>query len=153
MQIKKIQALVYWVKDHHRRDLEVEPDMWTEDEVTNHAIQRKKAEQNFEKIDVDLIDPGKCQTDFGWDTWRIAFMNKLNATLGAAKVPVAYVVLTDVDDNYIFEDDEKEQMHQMPLTGENYKRDSKLVYNMLKAACIKTNAWTWIQDHDRTSDS
>jgi hypothetical protein len=87
MQIKKIQALVYWVKDHHKRNLDVDPDMWTQEEV-NHAIQRKEAEHNFEKIDVDLIDPGKCQTDFGWDAWQIAFVNKLNATMGAAKVPI-----------------------------------------------------------------
>ena len=61
MQIKKIQALVYWVKDHHKRNLDVDPEMWTEDEVVN-TIQRKEAEEhNFEKVDVDLIDPGRCQ--------------------------------------------------------------------------------------------
>ena len=30
MQIKKIQALVYWVKDHHKRNLDVDPHAWTE---------------------------------------------------------------------------------------------------------------------------
>lgn len=59
--------------------------MWTEEEVQS-ALERKEAEHNFERIDVDLIDPGKCQTDFGWDSWQIAFMNKLSATMGAAKV-------------------------------------------------------------------
>ena len=48
MQIKKIQALVYWVKDHHRRNLDVDPDMWTEEEVIE-TIQRKEAEQNFKR--------------------------------------------------------------------------------------------------------
>jgi hypothetical protein len=43
-------------------------------------------------------------------------------------------------------------MYQMPLSGENFKRDNKLVYNMLKLACIKTDAWTWIQDHDNSSN-
>jgi hypothetical protein len=148
MQIKKIQALVYWVKDHHRRNLDVDPDMWTEEEVIE-TIQRKEAEHNFEKVDVDLIDPGRCQTDAGWDAWQIAFMNKLSATMGVAKVPVAYVVRTDVDDSYEFGDDEERRMYQMPLTGENFKRDNKLVYNMLKAACVKSDAWTWIQDYDK----
>jgi hypothetical protein len=43
---------------------------------------------------------------------------------------------------------------QMPLTGENYKRrDNKLVYDILNAACIKSDAaWTWIQDHARMSN-
>ena len=40
----------------------------------------------------------------------------------------------------------------MPLTGENFKRDNKLVYQMLKWACIKSDAWTWIQSFDRAAD-
>ncbi len=116
------------------------------------TIQRKEAEYNFEKVDVDLIDPGRCQTDAGWDAWQIAFMNKRSATMGAAKVPVVYVVRTDVDDSYVFDDDEERRMYQMPLTGENFKRDNKLVYNMLKAACVKSDAWTWIQDYDKNAN-
>ena len=46
-------------------------------------------------------------------------------------------------------DDSEEKMYQMPLSGENCKRDNTLVYNVLESsACIKTDAWTWIQDHD-----
>ena len=150
MHIKRIQALVFWVKDHTKRGLPVIPEMWNAVEMAK-AMDRKEADINFEKIDVDLIDPGKCQTDFGWDAWQIAFMNKLSATMGAAKVPLAYVVRQDADAGYVFEDDDEERMYQMPLTGENFKRDNKLVYNMLKAACVKTDAWTWIQDYDKSA--
>jgi hypothetical protein len=59
MQIKKIQALVYWVKDHHRRNLDVDPEMWTEEEVIG-TIQCKEAKHNFEKVDVDLTVPSRC---------------------------------------------------------------------------------------------
>lgn len=83
----------------------------------------------------------------------MAFVNKLNAMMGAAKVPIAYEIRNSVDDNYIFEDKGEKPMHQMPLTGgENFKRENKLVYNMLKAAGVKSDAWTWIQDHDRTAN-
>jgi hypothetical protein len=34
---------------------------------------------------------------------------------------------------------------QMPLDGKNFKQDNKLVLQILKLACIKSNAWTWIQ--------
>lgn len=42
------------------------------------------------------------------------------------------------------------RMYQMPLVvGENFKQDNKLVYcTMLKAACVKSDARTWIQDHN-----
>jgi hypothetical protein len=78
-------------------------------------------------------------------------MNKLNATMGAAKVPLAYIVRAEIDLRaHEFEDDKEERMYQMPLSRENFKCDNKLVYNMLKSACIKTDVWTWIQDHDKS---
>jgi hypothetical protein len=151
IQIKRIQALVFWVNDHHKRNLDVDPETWTEEEMFN-TTQRKEAEHNFEKVDVDLIDPGKCQIDVGWEAWQIAFMNKLSATMGAAKIPVANIVRPDVEGPYVFDDEEERHMYQMPLAGENFKRDNKLVYNMLKAACVKSDAWTWIQDHDKLAN-
>ena len=150
MHIKKIQALVFWVKDLAKRGITPDPDDWDVDEMAK-AMEMKEADLNFDKIDVDLIDPGKCQTNFGWDAWQIAFLNKLSATMGAAKAPLSYVVRPDIDASYVFEDDDKERMYQMPLAGKNFKRDNKLVYSMLKAACVKTDAWTWIQDHDKSA--
>jgi hypothetical protein len=153
MQIKKIQTLVFWAKDHHMCNVDVDPEMWTAEEVAA-TVQKKEANKhNLEKIDINIIDPSKCQTDVGWDAWQIAFMNKLNATMGAAKVPaVAYAVLwAVVDDAYEFGNkQEEERMYQMPLTGENYKWEYKIIYNILKVACIKSDAWMW--SHDRTSD-
>jgi hypothetical protein len=103
VQIKIIQALAFW-------NLDADPEMWTEEEVFG-IIQHKEAEHNFEKLEVDLIDPGRCQqTDVGWDVLQTAFMNKLSASMGAAKVPVAYVVRTDVDDAYVFDDNEERWM-------------------------------------------
>ncbi len=89
------------------------PKMWTKDEVIN-TIHCREAELNFEKVDVDLIDPGRCHADVSWDTWQIAFINKLvNATTGVAKVPVAYIVRpTNVKSDFEIEDNEERQMYQ-----------------------------------------
>jgi hypothetical protein len=126
--------------------------MWTAEEM-NTAMERQESEYNYGKVDVDIIDPGKCQTSFGWDNWQIAFLNKLNATMGAAKVPVDYIVRPDWDDHdELFLDDNETRRYQMLLTGENFKRDNKLVYQMLKLVCIKSDAWTWIQSLDRAAD-
>ena len=150
MQIKKLQALVYWVKDYVRCRMQASPELWTMNEM-NVAMEQKESKYNYGKIDVDIIDPGKCQMDFGWDNWQIAFVNKLNAMMGAAKVPVNYIICPDWDsNNELFLEDNEMQWYQMPLTGENFKGDNKLVYQMLKSACIKSDAWTWIQSFDRT---
>jgi hypothetical protein len=30
---------------------------------------RKKSDHSLDKVDNDNSDPGKCQTDAGWDNW------------------------------------------------------------------------------------
>jgi hypothetical protein len=72
MQIKRLQALVYSVKDGNKRGMQASPELWALQEM-NTAMEQKESKQNYGKIDVDIIDPGK-----------IAFVNKLNATMGAA---------------------------------------------------------------------
>ena len=67
--------------------------------------------------------------------------------MGAANVPIDNVVRSDVDDEAeLFFDEEEERRYQMPLEGQNFKRNNKLVYKLLKAAaCHDTNAcWPWI---------
>ena len=125
MQIKRLQALVYWAKDSSNRGLDTDPDMWTPEEMA-YAMDRKESEYNYGKIDIDVIEPRKCQTDFAWDNWQIAFVNKLSATMGAAKFPIDYVVRPEIDGHYEPMDDDKERRYQIPLTVENLKRDNKL---------------------------
>jgi hypothetical protein len=73
--------------------------------------------------------------------------------MGAAKVPVDYIVRPEWDrDDKLFLEDDKLRRYQMPLTGGNFKRDNKLLYQMLKSTCIKSDAWTWIQSFDRASE-
>jgi hypothetical protein len=66
MHIKRLQALVYWVKDYDKRGMQAALEMWTTEEM-NTAMERKESEYNYGKLDIDIIDPGKCQTNFGWD--------------------------------------------------------------------------------------
>ncbi len=55
------------------------------------------------------------------------------------------------DTDELFLDDDEMRRFQMPLEGENFKWDNKLVFQILKLACIKSDAWTWIQSFDRTA--
>ena len=73
--------------------------------------------------------------------------------MGAAKVPIDYIVRPEWDDdNELFLNDDEMRRSQMLLKGENFKRDNKLVYQILKSACIKSDAWTWIQSFDCAAD-
>ena len=153
LQIKRLQALVYWVKDHDKRRLIAQPDQW-DNKAMIEAMEHKEAEHNFGKIDVGTVNPGKFRTDHGWDNWQTAFANKLNVTLGAAGVPIDYIRRPEVEDsdNELFWEDDERQRYQMPLEGQNFKHDNKLVYELLKAACVDTDAWAWIQKNDPSAD-
>ena len=73
--------------------------------------------------------------------------------MGAAKVPIDYIVCPEWDDtDKLFLDDDKMRRFQMPLEGENFKRDDKLEFQILKSACIKSDAWTLIQSFDCTAN-
>jgi hypothetical protein len=117
------------------------------------AMARKKSKHNLDKVDINIIDPGKCQTDAGWDNWQIGFVDRLSAIMGAAKVPIDYIVCPEWDDtNKLFLDDNKMRHFQMPLEGKNFKFDNKLVVQILNSAWIKTNVWTWFQSFDFTAN-
>ena len=57
----------------------------------------------------------------------------------------------DEDDELFLTDDEKRR-YEMPIEGKNFKHDNKLVFQMLKSACIKSDAWAWIRLYDRAAD-
>jgi hypothetical protein len=72
------------------------------------AMARKETDNNFDKVYFNNIDPGKCQTDHAGWCWQIGFVNKLSAIIGAAKVPIDYIVRPELDeDDELFLDDEK----------------------------------------------
>ena len=60
--------------------------------------------------------------------------------------------MDDVDEAKLFMEPGEIRLYQVPLKGPVYKADNRLVYSMLKAACIQTDAWAWIQGHDATYD-
>ncbi len=101
------------------------------------AMARKESEHNLDKVDIDVIDPGKCQTDASWDNWQIVFVNKHSAIMGAVKVLIDYIVCPIWDDtDELFLDDNEMRLFQMPLEGENFKCDNKLVFQIMKSARI-----------------
>jgi hypothetical protein len=62
--IKRIQGLVHWVKDHQKRNLVTDYLEWDAGTM-QAAMDRKESQKNFENVDIDMIDPGKCNTDHG----------------------------------------------------------------------------------------
>ncbi len=113
--------------------------MWTEEQMAS-ALQRKEAEQNLTSTSLILVSVKGILNN--GPTHGILPLST-SSTQVVVKVPTVYVICQDVDvlEYVLFEDkkeDKKEEQHmyQMPLSAENFNRDIKLVYNILKAACV-----------------
>ncbi len=76
MQIKRLQALVHWVKDHTSAGSKPSRNSG----AMIKAMEPKEAERKYGKIDVGTINPGKRRTYNGWNNWQIAIANRLIAT-------------------------------------------------------------------------
>ena len=74
--------------------------------------------------------------------------------MGAAQqVPIDYIIREeDPGTEELFFTEEEERRYQMPLKGQNFKHDNKLLYKMLKAACVDTKAWPWLMKHGPKAD-
>jgi hypothetical protein len=57
MRIKRLQALVYWVKDHDKRGLISQSELWDNKAMIEPWLERKEAKHNYGKSYVGTIDP------------------------------------------------------------------------------------------------
>jgi hypothetical protein len=92
------------------------------------------------------MDLGKFNPD-EFETHETAFINLLAQMYGEQGKNLKYIVC-DVIIPAEFVDDAKRCMYQLPLTGEAYSMDNKLVYHLLKSFLINTSSWTWIVPYD-----
>ena len=151
VDIVYLQGLVYWIKDRVARGQEIDYTEFDE-AVLEEAMQEKNAIKIMEDSKARDTDVGKAETDVGWHQWSIEFVNMLAGKLGAATTSLKYVVRKDVEDDYEFADDDEARLYEYPHYGQSFRQDNKTVYQLLKAKCLKTAAWDWIQEYDRTSN-
>ena len=74
--------------------------------------------------------------------------------MGATGVPINYIICPETEevDVELFWDNNETRRYQMPLEGQNFKHNNKLVYKLLKAACVDTDAWAWIQKNNPSAN-
>jgi len=151
VQMKCLQALVYWVCDQIKHNQVLKHYEWT-DLALHIAMEDKEMERQFKDVKLDIIDPGKCKTGLEWDDWQTAFENKMESTYGVGGVPISYVIRPKIPRGYQFRNKEEENKYLLSHTGPTYSRNNKMVYAALKAACINTEAWAWIEEADDEQD-
>ena len=142
VQIKRFQALVWWVRDNQRRGLALVAADFTV-VVMNAAMTSKSVEKERGHTDASIKDLVKFDPD-DFEIHEDAFLNILAQTSGALKESIRYIAREQVAPA-TFVDQRQQRMFQMALTGPGFDEDNRAVYRLLKSYLIGTAGWAWIE--------
>jgi hypothetical protein len=148
--IKRIQGLVFWIKDHCFRGLPITAEAFTVEEMENAMTNKEYRKEMAEATEPSVKDLGK----FNPDDFKIhedAFVNLLASSFGVSGEPLRYVV-RDEEAPDGFESDEQQRMYQIPLNGNAYNLDNASVFRKLKAFLVETPGYTWIESFNASED-
>jgi hypothetical protein len=147
--IKRLQTLVWWVRDHQKRGLALVAADFN-DEAMAQASEMKTLKREQAEKEPSTTDLGKFDPD-DFDAYKDAFKNLLAQSYGVLKEPLRYVVRPAMAPAE-FASVEEERMYQYPHTGNSFELDNQAVYRKLKAFLIDSPAWAWIEPHDTAED-
>jgi hypothetical protein len=133
IQVKKLQALCYWVRDQQKHRQGITQDDW-DDNMVMAMIEKMHIKKGQDTGNVLVMDLRKFNPD-DFETHETVFINLLAQTYGAQGKNLKHIV-HDVIIPAEFVDDAKWHMYQLPLTGEAYSMDNKSVYHLLKVSSL-----------------
>jgi hypothetical protein len=157
---KNLEALVYFARYNWRRQREITPDGWTPEEMTRIKEIMKQVKAAKEDHTGDIIDPGPIDVGPGYHDWVGRFRNKLRSTIGAADVPIIYVIRPSRDDDWEPDPDNLAEvdMYAMRLDGPEYRQDRQAVFTLLYNCCNherasgRREALAWIEPQLESQD-
>jgi hypothetical protein len=147
--IKRLQTLVWWIRDQQKRGLALSAANFDVDAM-NQAAEMKNLRNELADKEPSVTDLGKFDPD-DFDAHEDAFVNLLAQTFGVLREPLRYVVRPDIPPDE-FATDEEERMYQLPHTGQSFVLDNQAVYRKLKAFLVDSPGWAWIEPHDTAED-
>jgi hypothetical protein len=143
--IKRLQTLVWWIRDHQMRGLPLNANEFT---VATMASAAKMKTLRCEMTDSEpsVKDLSKFDPD-DFDAHEDAFLNLLAQSYGVLKELLRYIVRSANVPN-AFSSNEEQRMYQFPFMGGSFELDNQAVYRKLKAFLINSPGWAWIEPHD-----
>jgi hypothetical protein len=159
---KNLEALVCFARYQWRRQKEITPANWTPEAMAQiKAIMQQVKAAKADRIG-DNIDPGPIDVGAGYQDWVGRFRNKLRSTVGAADVPLIYVIRPAHDDGDQWHPDPANptevDMYEMRLDGPEYLQDRQAVFTLLYTCCNheravgRREALAWIEQHIDSQD-
>ena len=148
--IKKIQGLVWWVRDQRKLNQDIDPVLFTPAMLAESMKKKRIQKELSGATDASASELPKFDPD-DYDTHEDAFLNFLSRSYGVQNESLRYVVRPD-EVPAEFVNDAEERMFSIPLEGAAFDTDNVTVYHKLKAFLIDTAGWTWIEPFNSTQD-
>jgi hypothetical protein len=124
---KNLKALVYFACYNWRCRCKITPANWPPEEMAQIKDIMKQIKAARDDCTGENIDPGPINVGPGYHDWVGQFRNKLRSTIGAADVPIIYVIQPSHDDNDDWQPDPTNtaevDMYAMRLDGPEYRQD------------------------------
>jgi len=149
MVIKRLQALVWLVKDCQVHGVDINANDWDAAVMTAAMEQCHISKDDSEKA-LSVKDIGKFNL-MELETYEDAFVNLLAQTKGVRNVMLCYVV-HDANPPDNLETEEMHRMYQIQLAGEGYESDNHAIYCKLKEFLVNTPGYTWIEEFNATEN-
>jgi len=149
LQVVKLQALCYWVRDQQKHGQHLDHNDWDNDVVTL-TIERMRIGKERDTTSVSVSDLGKFDPE-DFETHETGFVNLLSQTRGTQGESLKYIA-RDAVVPAVFADEAERRMYQLPLTGEAFEQDNKQAYRLLKSFLVNTPGWTWIESFNATEN-
>jgi hypothetical protein len=150
LQVKKLQALCYWVCDQQKHGQALDHEDW-DNEMMASTIERMRIDKERDTGAISVSDLGKFDPE-EFETGETAFVNLLSQTHGTQGESLKYVAC-DAVMPAVFADDDERRMYQLPLTGGAFEEDNKQTFCLLKSYLINMPGWTWIESFNATENS
>jgi hypothetical protein len=135
--MKNLKALVYFARYRWRRQLNITPADWNAASLADIKVKMQQVQARKADKSAQTIDPGPIEVGTGYHDWVGRFRNKLKATIGAADVPLIYIIRDEHEADWAPDPENayEVELYSLRHTGPEYEEDNKAVYAMLYNCC------------------
>ena len=157
LKMRNIITYKFWIEECIRTNYDPCRTVFTEDELETYTAIAEEYDEQVElmsSISVDRPEPMKKMG--GWTKFKERFTTYLSQVMGAARIPLDYVVrqIEELDPDIPMSpdafDDHPSYLYSMTLlTGTHFRLDNRTVYQALKRCIVDGEAYTYIKKYNK----
>ena len=149
---KKLQAIRYWSKDNDRFGLATDPTDLTSDVCNGYLALKAKHDKNAKRTqDMDKTKPTGLKDPKNWRKFEGKFKEFLTKHLGEQGIPLSYLIRSEEtpDPGTIYDTVEIERELTVPLAGDDFDDENKVLMGLIKELTIDGPAWNHIKQFEK----